>query len=129
MKNKNMKEHQIYQDTRGSTWCPACCMYNQKIHLCSGLGNIWLNIDTQTNIVIKGREAKDVKCTDNSERNNNWVTYYKNRSELYEVLKDTASRHREREKEKKSKERELEEDDKIKELKLDEIRFKHNRIC
>ena len=89
-----------------------------------------LNIDTQTNIVIKGREAQDVKCTDNSERNNNLVTYYKNRSELYEVLKDTASRHRERErKKKKSKERELEGDDKKKELKLDEIRFKHNRIC
>ena len=54
-----------------------------------------------------GREAQDVKCTDDTERNDNTVKYYKNRHELYEDIKNTASKQKqERERERK---RELEE--------------------
>ena len=97
MKNKTMKEHQIYQDTRWNTFCPACKLYCYKIHKCSGISwfgqrNTWLNIDTHANIVIMGIEAQDVKCMDDSERNDNTVNYYKNRNEMYDDLKDKASK-------------------------------------
>ena len=94
MKNKNTKQQQIHQDTRGSTWCPACDLYKQKIHLCRGI-NSWINIDMNTNIVIMGDSSGDVKCTDeNDKTGENHVKYYKNRHELYEGIKIMASEHR-----------------------------------
>ena len=38
-----------------------------------------------------GREAQDVKCTDDEDRNLNIVKYYKNKFEMYNDLQEKAS--------------------------------------
>ena len=40
-----------------------------------------------------GDSSGDVKCTDDNDRNNNVVTYYTNKSELYSALLYKASLH------------------------------------
>ena len=91
--NKKNRSGQVYQDTRGSTWCPACKFYKQKIHLCQ-INNLWINIDVVNKLVIVGDSIGDVKCTEEEDDNKNTVEYYKNKNELLESMETVASEHR-----------------------------------
>ena len=74
-KNKTNIAGQVYQDCRGSTWCPACGFYKQKLHKCKKV-NLWLNIDVINKIVIAGDSISDIQCTNEEDRNINTIVYY-----------------------------------------------------
>ena len=71
-------------------------MYKRKMHHCSSL-DVWINIDLFLNLFIIGEKAEDVRATDDSERNNSLVYYFKNKQELNEALELRALEHSKRE--------------------------------
>ena len=92
-KNKKNLAGQVYQDCRGSTWCPACKFYKQKLHKCKA-NNLWINIDTYNKHVIAGDSISDIQCTNEEDNNFNTVVYYNKKEELLESIITVASGHK-----------------------------------
>ena len=101
-KNKKNLAGQVYQDCRGSTWCPACKFYKQKLHKCKE-NNLWINIDTYNKLVIACNSISDIQCTNEEDRNFNTIVYYRKKEELLDHITTVADEHNS----KKSREKEI----------------------